>query len=309
MAAPTVIKWSDTGAPTLNNTAGSLIAVLDFCLPQRGWVKEFTGTNKAVYRAGTGNRKFYRVLDDNSSGYGSHYFASITGYDSMTDVDTGAGWGQISYAIKSYNDALSKRWVCIVDEKGFLLLTQPHGGVSVDIELRVFFPAYVGETVPSLPGQAPRDVIAACTTVSWTHALGMIAYDNAGYYVRCNRSLDGLQTAINIVFAKEILPTGRGSANPTGNFVNCIYNYPYNGALLYCKHYLGDTPGIATIGDYIPWVYHTPQKGYQFQNLGEYTADGKTLMAVLISFTAPSAVVVSTSTVMGVILIALNEER
>ena len=309
MAVPTVIKWSDTGAPTLDKTAGSLIAVLDFCLPQRGWTKEFSGTNKAVYRAGSGNRKFYRVLDDNSGVYSSHYFAALTGYDSMTDVDTGAGWGQSAYMMKSYNDTAAKRWICIVDEKGFYLLVQAHGGESVDIGLRAFAPCYIGETIPALPGQTSRDIISAFPLLGWMHALGMVMYDNASYYTRCNRSLDSSQTALNIVMQKELFPTGRDAGKPVGNFVNCIYDYPYNGGLLYGRHYLGDTAGLTTIGDYIPWLYHTPQKGYQFTNAGEYSADGKTFIAVIISYAAASTAVVSTNSAFGVILIAINEER
>ena len=60
MAAPTIIKSSDTGVPILTRTEGAFIAVLDYCLPQRGWSKVFSsGTTKAVYRPGSGSTRYY----------------------------------------------------------------------------------------------------------------------------------------------------------------------------------------------------------------------------------------------------------
>ena len=80
MAAPVAYSWADVGAPTLNATAGSFLSVLDFCLLSNGWSKPYTGTNKAVYRADAGERKFYRVLDDASMIYYSTiYKALVTG--------------------------------------------------------------------------------------------------------------------------------------------------------------------------------------------------------------------------------------
>ena len=48
-----------------------------------GWSKEFSGTNKAVYRSG-GNGYRLRVDDTNPT------YALVRGYEAMTDVDTGA---------------------------------------------------------------------------------------------------------------------------------------------------------------------------------------------------------------------------
>lgn len=52
-----------------------------------GWEKVFTGTNKAVYRSTdvTGARFYLRVDDSNN------LFARVRGFESMTNVDTGAG--------------------------------------------------------------------------------------------------------------------------------------------------------------------------------------------------------------------------
>lgn len=55
--------------------------------PVGGWDKVFTGTNKAVYRSAdvTGPRHYLRVDDAGTTA------ARVRGYESMTDVDTGAG--------------------------------------------------------------------------------------------------------------------------------------------------------------------------------------------------------------------------
>lgn len=50
-----------------------------------GWEKVFSGSNKAVYRATTGNRFYYRINDD----FTQKYVAEVRGYELMYDVDTG----------------------------------------------------------------------------------------------------------------------------------------------------------------------------------------------------------------------------
>lgn len=85
-----VYASNDASAPTLSGTAGSLANVLYTCLvlgygskAAAGWAREFTGTNKAVFRAASGNRLRLRVDDTGSQE------ARIVGYETMTDVDTG----------------------------------------------------------------------------------------------------------------------------------------------------------------------------------------------------------------------------
>lgn len=285
MAAPTVFRWSDTGAPVLNNTAGSLIGVLDFCLPARGWVKEFSGTGKAAYRAGSGNRKYYRVLDDNSMINSSFYSALVTGYDSMTDIDTGAGWGQSGYIRKSYNDSSAKRWVCIVDEYGFAIITQPHGGTGVNINNRSFSPHYIGETAPLMPGHTSRDIIACCSQLNALNGgLTSLEYGDAKAALYCNRSLDGNNTSISCYLSHSALPCGQnvaGPGYPPGSFNNAPYNYPHEGQLLYCRNFISDY-GFHSIGDYIPWLYHMAHKGGDFSNAETVTVDGSTFMVFYI---------------------------
>jgi hypothetical protein len=52
-----------------------------------GWTKPYSGTNKAVYRSGTGSNQRYYRIEDNSTPSANH--AYLLGYGAMTDVDTG----------------------------------------------------------------------------------------------------------------------------------------------------------------------------------------------------------------------------
>ena len=83
----------DAGAPQTTTSAGSVLAILEACLvtgygakTSLGWTKQFSGTNKAVFRPQTGNR-FYLRVDDTVAARG----AIIVGYKTMTSVDVGTG--------------------------------------------------------------------------------------------------------------------------------------------------------------------------------------------------------------------------
>lgn len=80
----------DVGAPLLKGQNGSLLAVLDWVLVSKGgWDKVYTGTNKAVYRAQTGNRFYLRVADAYKKASPDGFVAYVRGYENMTSVDAG----------------------------------------------------------------------------------------------------------------------------------------------------------------------------------------------------------------------------
>lgn len=127
----TVYKSSDASAPALTGTAGALSAIIYACLvtgygsqSAAGWAREFTGTNKGVFRAAAGNRMRLRVDDTGS------IEARIVGYESMSDVDTGTGpfptAAQISgglFVRKSNTaDATNRPWLIIANDRIFYML-------------------------------------------------------------------------------------------------------------------------------------------------------------------------------------------
>lgn len=137
----TEYRSTDSGAPTLSGTAGSLIALLDACLVDgygakaaAGWTKNYSGTNKAVYRPSHGNRYYLRVLDDGSDGTQGARLARVRGYETMSDVDTGTGEfptdAQVSgglYMGKSSTlDSTARPWVVLADGKRVIVLVAHH---------------------------------------------------------------------------------------------------------------------------------------------------------------------------------------
>lgn len=165
MGAPMVIKWTDGGAPTLSREASSLIGVLDYCLPQKGWTKVFSGTDKAVFRAGSGVRKFFRVVNDDSFYYISTSYAYCLGridaFDAMTDVDTGTGQWEQSYFNVSYTGTpVPRPWMCIFNETTLLFVCLPYKTTGVDMGTANSILLGFGDTVAALPGNTSRSFVA-----------------------------------------------------------------------------------------------------------------------------------------------------
>lgn len=300
MAAPTVIKWTDPGAPALTRTAGSLIGVLDYCLPQRGWVKAFSGTNKAVYRAGSGERKFYRVLNDGSFYYSSveyrYCHAKITAYDSMSAVDTGAGrWEETFFSLSGSGTAVPRPWMCIFGEKAVLIITMPHETTDVVADTFNSLIVGFGETEPFVPTNAPRSFLAGHVSsnvipsplgnyshlsVPGTYALGGNGTTAHGR-MRCSRSIDG--TRLSVIVGLNMNGGFSGdpvdNASPFGLNLLSLPTYPYNGELLYGRPFLDDGI-IYSIGDYVPWLYYPCHKGGSFNNWGVYSSGAAQFIAI-----------------------------
>lgn len=94
-----IYRWSDTSAPQLDGTSGSLVTLLDAVLvgsggiaygstSSSGWTTAFTGTNLRAYRqaavvSGTNFQYYLKVRDDAPS---SSTDARIRGFETMTAV-------------------------------------------------------------------------------------------------------------------------------------------------------------------------------------------------------------------------------
>lgn len=312
--APTVIKWTDPNVPVLTRSASSLIGVLDYCLPLRGWEKVFSEPGKAVYRAGTGERKLYRVLNDGSFYYNSTTYqychAKVTAYDSMSGIDTGSGqWAENYVCVSMSGTAVARPWICIVDEKGFWIITFPaqvaSGGA---MNTYACSPSYFGETIPALPGNSARSVAAGGPlNVLTSHVTTLTA--PSGNMLRVNRSLDGATLSI----ASWLTANGGSpyidNAEPYGHFTlgGGMYPYPYNGDLLYGQPLLNDAVAYS-LGDFIPGLYYPLHKGSYFNNAGTYAAGTKSFLALYIvrNSYGINTSSVSTPTVFGCMLIDLS---
>jgi hypothetical protein len=81
-----VFRSTASGAPSYTNVAGSLIGVLDFCLPGLGWGRTALGTNKVAYTQPSGSNGLIMQVDDTNAAY-----AVITGWKTLTSFNTGTG--------------------------------------------------------------------------------------------------------------------------------------------------------------------------------------------------------------------------
>ena len=130
----TIYRSTDGSAPSLTGQTGKLVDLLDACLVNgygaksaAGWAKAFSGTSKAAYRAPSGARMYYRVQDD-GPGAGTFKEARITGYESMSDVDTGTnpfptaaqGVGSVAMYVARKSaaaDSTARAWIVVADAR------------------------------------------------------------------------------------------------------------------------------------------------------------------------------------------------
>ena len=121
--AITIKRSTDAGAPSLTNTAGSMITLLDYLLVTTlGWTKPYTGTNLAAYKQPAATNGFYLRVDDTST-----TTTRCVGYETMSDVNTGTGAfptsAQVSGGLwmEKSNGAGTRPWLLVSNGKIFYL--------------------------------------------------------------------------------------------------------------------------------------------------------------------------------------------
>jgi hypothetical protein len=132
-----IYKSTDAGAPVLSGVAGEFVNLWDKCLvtgygamAAAGWSKPYTGTNKAVFRQGTGSNQFYLRVED-YFGSDTFRYAKCRGYEAMSAVDTGTNafptTAQLSEGIqfRYCDNAVPRPWVVVADERTAYVFTDP----------------------------------------------------------------------------------------------------------------------------------------------------------------------------------------
>ena len=209
------------GAPTLVGGAGSVIAILDFCLVSKmGWTKAFSGTNLATYRAPTGNR-FYLAIDDTSS-TGSVRFR---GFETATAAGVGVASGtgpfptdlQVSGGLyTSVATSSAKSWELYSNGLLFHLFTYG-GGSTTDIFTFGDFVSYRG-------GDAYGTLIRGQTTLGSCVASSLssgYAGVSTGAYVA--RAYTGIGSSLNVgILCDSLLTSPTQMGNSTLPYPNPI---------------------------------------------------------------------------------------
>lgn len=255
MPAPTVIKWTDANAPVLNNATGRAIELWDFITSKLGWTKEFSGLNKAVYRPSSGTRKFYRIDDTVSGTYQGTYKFKISTYDSMSDIDSGAGLVGPCWCYKSWNgggvvNSDAKPWFAIGDGAGFLLITKPF---PTYIKGEIMELNYFGDGIPLFSSDQQFAVITGPTTdvIATSEMLLLnnpLSASSAKASIRASRNIDvSLSNVAGCLMTNGGLHVGMvmGTKGPV---------YPYDGKLLYSRPLVNDGAAYSMRG-FIPGLY------------------------------------------------------
>lgn len=200
-----------------------------------GWAKEFTGTNKAVYRApasADGCRLYLRVDDT----FGRN--ARVVGYESMTDLDTGegpfptstqlagGGWWPKSNAA----DSTARAWTVIADDRGFYLHTGTGNSAGDSGSVWGFgdFASYKsGDAFASLLVSTNNDQSANGSPDG-----SALEYVSTSHYLRCARSFTGIPGAILLRKTPEFSRNNDGISGAGTGLVATYPNGPNNGLIL-----------------------------------------------------------------------------
>lgn len=278
MAAPTVIKSTDDDTPIMNGVIGQAIVFFDEILVNRlGWTKEFSGTNKAVYRPASGLRLFYRIND--AGGFLGAKF-TIQTYESMSDVDTGSGAGQVVYYYKSGDATTTARaWIVIGDSAGLHLIIKPMPWGWDRWEWN-----YFGDFIPMFSTDAWISIVTGMgfNSTNPNNNILLLASNatvqsvsNSAYQGYLARRLSGDVSTIGA----SVQIVGCGClASPGGVFGTVGPAYPTDGKLIYTQPRLSDG-AVNTYRGFIPGLYN-PEHASGLTH-GEVYVDGdRQLMAI-----------------------------
>ena len=261
--AITVYRSDDVGAPELTSAAGSLIAVLDACLVSgygskaaSGWEKAFTDTNRAVYRAASGNR-FYLYIDDTGVQY-----CIARGYRDMTmAADIGDGpfptTAQLAGAIRpiksSTTNDLVRPWIIIAGSRAvyvWIAFNQTDiGSPTTSTDLWFF-----GDFISYLPGDAMNTALIgrhiSAVTVGHT-AVGNSLTTGAnanGHYLASSYLQDGNSVPCACLRSAQAATTASaGSSGP-------LYPDPITGGLL--LETMRITEGNSLVRGHLPGIFN-----------------------------------------------------
>jgi hypothetical protein len=255
---PNIYRSTDIGAPQLAGQVGSFIGVIDAILingygtglntknPLQ-WTKEFSGTNKAIYknRVADGATGFMLRVDDTLT-----TTTILRGCESATGVDTVSNTfpvvGQLpdanSQVWKSATaNSTTRKWICIGTSKAFYF------GVDISTAtLTQYAWWFFGDFISDRPGDTGNCGIfsynANNTVPSFGHGIGAqgftfitdlassIASQAHGYSAR---SYTGIPGSVNIMLMRL-----GGDQTPTAG---CVYPNEVDNGLLFTQALIKET--------------------------------------------------------------------
>ena len=238
---------------------GTASGTITMKMAPAGWEKVYTGTNKAVYRAldVAGTRMYLRVDDTNTT------FSRVVGYETMSDVDTGAGpfptAAQISgggYWIKSSAaNATANKWALCADTRFFYWHPMPH--VNTNPLAQNGITRGFGDPNALNPGgDAYACVLNYAASASYSDQNGQFDNPTASAYNAMPRDYTGVgSSALHLTLPYTGGTTLSGNDGTFGTFPSEV-----DGSLILSRRYITVAAGRPPRAN-LPGLLHVPQSG------------------------------------------------
>lgn len=218
----TYFTSSDSGAPALTGVNGSLITVLDWILVTKGlWTKEFSGTNKAIYRPPSGNRYYLRVVHDSAISGASNQ-ATVRGCESATDIDTYTdpfptvaqrADSSTFWLTSTTTNSTTRAYFGIVTDTYVFICVRASSNNAVSV-------CFFGDTIPVFSGDVYSTVIFTTNTASISSWYQIANTTGRLYYVR---SYDG---TVKSTTAMPLISYAAASQTNFSGFTAPAYPHP-----------------------------------------------------------------------------------
>lgn len=243
---------------------GTDAGTVTFKIAPAGWEKVYSKTNVAVFRSlhAESTKMFLRVDDTNPQ------FVRGIGYETMSDIDTGAGPFPTSamiagggyWAKSDVTSAAAVAWILASDGRFLLDSTAP--GSNKGMAYQNCFLRGFGDLIPRNPaGDAYLCGLNYSATVSAVNMYdGTLDYDPVAVRTALARGYTGLGSAVlarRVPYAGNTALSSRHSGNDAtfGSFPS-----PVDGSLILSRQYIVDDGAIAPRGDF-PGHAYCPQGG------------------------------------------------
>lgn len=226
--------------PSSSPATGTILASTSSGKAGLGWQLVYTGTDKRVYRPRFGSRPYIRA-DNNTQ----KYEIAITGYTTMSDVDTGTeAFGPVYWKLTNNVASANRNWFCYGDEKRLLYLGDPSAAHTTRD------PNYMGDFQSYKAGDAYNFVLIGRSATSSDAAAALfarLAHDPAssiaGHFIWKSYTQSGSGVAAGKGGdANRHSNTEMGLGSPGSNTMT--YPHPIDGTIHLSRLFLRESAGL-----------------------------------------------------------------
>lgn len=245
---------------------GTAAGSITFKMAPAGWLKAFSGPNISGYQSADvqSTKMFVRIDDTGTTSF------RLRGYESMSDVNTGAGMfpldSQISgggWCNKSANENTNPvKWKMVADSRGMFINIVGYSGSNPNCESGRTI--YIGDFTSSRPGGDPYAFLLGCGTgYNYNGITGTCDQDSQPYHF-APRAYHGLGSSVG---HSSIPETG---ANYTSGMDSFFGPFPskIDGSLRLSRRFITEGNSSEPRG-ILPGLYTIPQS-----NVGTVIAPG-----------------------------------